>query len=71
MLGSIIDQACLLIVKKRVNVEKENIKETDMNLYEIKKNAFRYFVLLNDTAIKCFDTYDEAFDYCVEHANAD
>lgn len=42
-----------------------------MNIYEICKNEFRYFLKVNDKVVKCFDTYDEAFYYCVEHANAD
>lgn len=70
MLGSTIDQACLLIVKKKLNVERLNIKVKTMNIYEICKNEFRYFLKVNDKVVKCFNTYEEAFDYAVELSNA-
>lgn len=57
--------------KKESKRGKKNIKVKTMNIYEICKNEFRYFLKVNDKVVKCFDTYDEAFYYCVEHANAD
>ena len=47
-------------------MEKLNTKVQTLTTYEIARNSFRYFVLINGTAVKAFETYEEAFDYLLE-----
>jgi hypothetical protein len=52
-------------------MEKLNTKVRTLKIYEICKNSFRYFLKVDGKAVKCFDTYEEAFDYAMELSNAD
>jgi|DEB0MinimDraft_10_1074344.scaffolds.fasta_scaffold22014_4 hypothetical protein len=57
--------------KRKLRMEKLNTKVRTLKIYEICKNSFRYFLKVDGKAVKCFDTYEEAFDYAMELSNAD
>lgn len=71
MLESIIERQYSLTERRRLNVEKLNTKVKTLKVYEIVRNSFRYFVTIDGTAVKSFETYEEAFDYIMELSNDD
>ena len=50
-------------------MEKLNTKVRTIKIFEICKNSFRYFLKVDGKTVKCFDTYEEAFDYAMELSN--